>query len=64
MDVGTLFQRFERRLARLNRWLAPAALAGGTLQDGRPQQADASRVAAILAEVEKSRDENGPEPTQ
>jgi hypothetical protein len=48
------FRRLDRLMARFNKWLTPAALASGTLQDGRPQQADARHVTAILGEIERA----------
>jgi hypothetical protein len=46
------FRGIERVMAKLNRWLAPAAMVDATLQSGTPQQADATHVTAILSELE------------
>jgi hypothetical protein len=54
VGLGAIVKRIDRVAGRVNRWLGPAALASNT-QKGTTETGgvDASRVTAILGELEK-----------
>ena len=53
VGLRTILGRVDRAVGRFNRWLAPAAVAEGTLQGGAPQHAEPGHVAAVLGELQK-----------
>jgi hypothetical protein len=56
IKIRSAFHRINRGIAKFNRWLAPAAVASGSLQGTVAEQARPDHVAAVLGEISK-RDE-------
>jgi hypothetical protein len=52
VKLAAMFGRFERLIGRFNKWLAPAAIASGTVT-GKGRSADPRNVTAILTELER-----------
>jgi hypothetical protein len=54
MEVRSLFRGLERRVARVNRWLAPAAISANAAS-GDPARpvVDPAHVVAVLGEIEQ-----------
>ena len=62
--MRALFHRLERVFGRLNKWLAPAALASGIVKAGPgAQQVDATHVTAVLGEIDATGDDEPRDPT-
>jgi hypothetical protein len=61
MGVRSLFRGLERRVARFNRWLAPAAISANAAS-GDPGQpvADPAHVVAALGELEQGTERREP----
>ncbi|MBA3412361.1 MAG: hypothetical protein H0T09_01595 [Actinobacteria bacterium] len=53
MNAGAFLRRLERRVARFNKWLAPAAVASNVPNSELSKGVDPLDVTVVLGEIEQ-----------